>query len=178
MSAGQNAQNIHPKVTLFCHPQNDFCYVSCIICDSAFVKVIFFRKINKGKDFFITNTLIVYPEHNITYNTRHVQDIEDEKLNYLELLRLKVELINQEIFNLTAMDQKSSDANDENESEIKVNTVLSIGMLLRENNMANKMISERNTGNNELSENNTFLRANLLLKKTYVLYIYECKKML
>lgn len=165
MSSGEDARNVPPKITLFCHPQNEFNYVSCILCDSPYCKSDFARKVNKGKGFFITNTLVVCAEHNITYNSKHEQDTKSENFDELSILRLKAELINQEILNLTTSEDGSSDGCDEEEIETNTeiqssNAVLSMGMLIRDNKQAKTIIKELKETNKELIENNKFLRAN------------------
>lgn len=162
MSAGEDARNVPPKIHNYCHPQNEFSQVVCMLCDVPYCKSCFVRKVNKGKGFFVTNTLVVCPEHSLSYNDKHVQDVDDENFNRMDILILKAELINQEILNLKSQDTSSSDINsDEEDSNDSTCNVLSMGMLVRENKSARKQIKEMTKNNNELIENNRFLRSNL-----------------
>lgn len=164
MSSGEDARGVPPKLKLICHPKNEHNYVVCILCEGPYCKSDFDRKVEKGKGFYITNTLVVCLEHNITYNYKHEQNIDSGSFNQIEILRLKSELINQEIINLTLSDE-SVDSSDENEIDLSpemqsTHAVLSMGMLIKNNREAKKLIKELNETNKELTENNKFLREN------------------
>lgn len=157
------ARNVPPKVNLSCHNKTEFCYVTCILCDSATFHSEFERKAKKGKGFFITNTLIVCSEHNITYNGNHVNNLLREDYSTREILQLKAELIKQEILNLEDLDSsEEGDSETEPVDETIVSrideAVMSFGLLKKENKYLKSLVSEMKRVNTDLVENNKFLR--------------------
>lgn len=160
MAAGEDARNVPPKINLVCHPQTEYNHVSCLLCDSPYCRSDFVRKASKGRGFFLTNTSVICPEHGITYNAKHVQNREDDNFNQLQMLKLKAEVIKQEILNLTSQSAEDSvESEEESDNSSAGNTVYSVGMLLKEIKDAKKTIGELKRINEELIESNRFLRS-------------------
>ena len=164
MAAGEDARSIPPKQLLTCHPRLESGNVTCILCDNVYCKPDFEKKCTVGKGFFSTNSQGVCAEHYITYKFKHVQDVNSPDYDQMQMLRLKAELINQEILNLNEISNNETTITEdsvEDEAEKCVKSVMSSGMLKRENNHLNRLVKEMEIRNKELSKSKTFLRKNI-----------------
>ena len=88
-----DARNIPPIKTLICHPDREFKYAVCILCDGAYCKSDFDRVAQKKKGFYITNTLVVCGKHNLTYKSSHETDIDGENFDLNKVLKLKLNVL-------------------------------------------------------------------------------------
>ena len=161
MAAIEDARNVPPGINLKCHPERAYNYVTCVLCDEPFCKSDLSRKVSKGKGFFISNTLVVCPEHNLTYNQSHVNDMTDDEYDVNKVLKLKIELMQKEYENLNLNDTilSSDTSNEENDGVTsEVESVLTVNSLCKQMKILKIHNKELTQHNNELTESNKFLR--------------------
>lgn len=119
MASGEDARDIPPNINLFCHPERLYNYATCLICNKAFCKSDIVRKVKSGKGFFVTNSLLVCSDHNITYNNRHISNIENEEYDKLKTLKLKIDFLNQEYNNKLQQSSESANFNTTSDTDRK-----------------------------------------------------------
>lgn len=66
MAGPNGVRKVPPDIFYKCHPKNKVGGVFCVLCDVAYCKSDFLRKYQTGKGKFITNTMIICDEHDIT----------------------------------------------------------------------------------------------------------------
>lgn len=160
MASGEDARGIPPCISTICHPDRLHKHVTCILCDVSYCNSDFCRLVDKGKGFFITNSLMVCSKHNLQYNQSHVSDIANKDFDNKHILNLKMKLIQLELDDL----KKSKDHNTNRDSTDKSITIKSIHDVVSTCEEVNKHNQELSKYNSELIDNNKFLR-NLLEKQ-------------
>lgn len=164
MATGGDARRIPPCISTVCHPDREHRYVTCILCDYSYCSSDFGRKSKTGKGFFVTNSLVVCPNHNLKYDTAHTSNIKDINYDKRQVLKLKLCLIKKELETLYGKNDVNEDCDTlELQTIHELNTEV---IHLKEMNI--ELVKQ----NEELRENSAFLRKSIITERSAVTPTY------